>query len=105
MVFIRNLWEKKSKANRFRSEQGSNLRGETPLDFKSNALTTRPSLPRRKEEGGDTLVLKLSTRAPDTLVGGAYSLPEARCERRPGLTAQVAVATSLTRRNNKISLK
>ena len=29
----------------FRCEQGSNLRGETPLDFKSNALTTRPSQP------------------------------------------------------------
>ena len=32
-----------------RREQDSNLRGETPLDFKSNALTTRPSqllLPR-----------------------------------------------------------
>ena len=28
---------------RHRCEQGSNLRGETPLDFKSNALTTRPS--------------------------------------------------------------
>ena len=27
-----------------RSRQGSNLRGETPLDFKSNALTTRPRL-------------------------------------------------------------
>lgn len=27
----------------YRCEQGSNLRGETPLDFKSNALTTRPS--------------------------------------------------------------
>ena len=26
-----------------RCEQGLNLRGETPLDFKSNALTTRPS--------------------------------------------------------------
>ena len=26
-----------------RCEQDSNLRGETPLDFKSNALTTRPS--------------------------------------------------------------
>ena len=25
-----------------RCEQGSNLRGETPLDFESNALTTRP---------------------------------------------------------------
>ena len=27
-----------------RSRQDSNLRGETPLDFKSNALTTRPRL-------------------------------------------------------------
>ena len=27
----------------YRSRQDSNLRGETPLDFKSNALTTRPS--------------------------------------------------------------
>lgn len=29
-----------------RSRQDSNLRGETPLDFKSNALTTRPRLLR-----------------------------------------------------------
>ncbi|KAM3728744.1 50S ribosomal protein [Dirofilaria immitis] len=28
-----------------RSEQGSNLRGQSPLDFKSNSLTTRTSLP------------------------------------------------------------
>lgn len=34
----------KKQARPGRSEQGSNLRGETPLDFKSNALTTRPSL-------------------------------------------------------------
>ena len=27
-----------------RSRQDSNLRGETPLDFKSNALTTRPRM-------------------------------------------------------------
>ena len=26
-----------------RCEQGSNLRGKIPLDFESNALTTRPS--------------------------------------------------------------
>ena len=31
---------------RFRSRQDSNLRGETPLDFESNALTTRPRLLR-----------------------------------------------------------
>ena len=30
--------------NILRSRQDSNLRGETPLDFKSNALTTRPRL-------------------------------------------------------------
>ena len=29
-----------------RSWQGSNLRGQSPLDFKSNALTTRPQLLR-----------------------------------------------------------
>lgn len=44
------------RSTRFRSEQGSNLRGETPLDFKSNALTTRPSLLQGEDEGGDTLV-------------------------------------------------
>ena len=32
------------KTKVIRSRQGSNLRGETPLDFKSNALTTRPRL-------------------------------------------------------------
>ena len=30
-----------------RCEQGSNLRGKIPLDFKSNALTTRPSQHRQ----------------------------------------------------------
>ena len=51
-----------------RSEQGSNLRGNIPLDFKSNALTTRPSqlfsfesdleciLSRRKRDGGKTVL-------------------------------------------------
>ena len=34
-----------------RCEQDSNLRGETPLDFKSNALTTRPSQQNVKENG------------------------------------------------------
>ena len=32
------------KTKYIRSRQDSNLRGETPLDFKSNALTTRPRL-------------------------------------------------------------
>ena len=31
-------------AKYIRSWQGSNLRGQSPLDFKSNALTTRPQL-------------------------------------------------------------
>ena len=35
--------EKKRKKENYRCEQGSNLRGKIPLDFKSNALTTRPS--------------------------------------------------------------
>ena len=34
---------KEQKRLHARFEQGSNLRGKTPLDFKSNALTTRPS--------------------------------------------------------------
>ena len=33
----------KCSKNDYRCEQDSNLRGGTPLDFKSNALTTRPS--------------------------------------------------------------
>ncbi len=32
------------KFKNIRSRQDSNLRGGTPLDFKSNALTTRPRL-------------------------------------------------------------
>ena len=34
----------KKKKKRLRSRQDSNLRGETPMDFKSIALTTRPRL-------------------------------------------------------------
>ena len=49
-------------------EQGSNLRWNIPLDFKSNALTTQPSqlysfesdleciFPRRKRDGGKTVL-------------------------------------------------
>ena len=42
----------KPKANQFPSKQGSNLHGETSLDFKSNALTTEPLLPPRGFPGG-----------------------------------------------------
>ena len=34
---------KRLQQKKVRCEQGSNLRGKFPLDFKSNALTTRPS--------------------------------------------------------------
>ena len=37
------MWCEVLKAGLLRCEQGSNLRGETPLDFKSNTLTTRSS--------------------------------------------------------------
>ncbi len=33
----------RKKRGKARCEQDSNLRGNIPLDFKSNALTTRPS--------------------------------------------------------------
>ena len=50
---LKNAWKKqnlKIKLNwkrvkkEIRNRQGSNLRGQSPLDFKSNALTTRPRL-------------------------------------------------------------
>ncbi len=34
-----------------RTEQDSNLRGQSPLDFESNALTTRPSVLTSKLSG------------------------------------------------------
>lgn len=38
-------WEEgKKKEIGIRTEQDSNLRGQSPLDFESNALTTRPSV-------------------------------------------------------------
>ena len=48
MIWIRlckthDFGGKKTCCQKFRCEQGSNLRGKIPLDFKSNALTTRPS--------------------------------------------------------------
>ena len=42
----------------FRSWQGSNLRGQSPLDFKSNALTTRPQLLSLVQAGVSPLVDK-----------------------------------------------
>ena len=39
---------KLSAQRKLRCEQDSNLRGDTPLDFESNALTTRPSQRRVK---------------------------------------------------------
>lgn len=37
-------WEEGKKKVGIRTEQDSNLRGQSPLDFESNALTTRPSV-------------------------------------------------------------
>ena len=37
-----------TRRKKIRSWQGSNLRGQSPLDFKSNALTTRPQLHMHK---------------------------------------------------------
>ena len=40
-----NIWTLTEHVKKlFRNRQGSNLRGQSPLDFKSNALTTRPRL-------------------------------------------------------------
>ena len=42
----KNKIEKLPKScEKIRTEQDSNLRGQSPLDFESNALTTRPSVP------------------------------------------------------------
>ena len=43
MFRLKNAGEKK-KGLANRTEQDSNLRGQSPLDFESNALTTRPSV-------------------------------------------------------------
>lgn len=56
--------KKKKEAPPGRSEQGSNLRGETPLDFKSNALTTRPSLLMLLALPGCTLIGRSARRRP-----------------------------------------
>ena len=50
-----------------RSWQGSNLRGQSPLDFKSNALTTRPQLPR--------LIPALNTEQKEWRCGGSNPGP------------------------------
>ena len=45
LVCLISLKKKERKKKKlFRSRQDSNLRGETPFDFESNALTTRPRL-------------------------------------------------------------
>ena len=40
---VQSREQKKRKGKKNRCEQDSNLRGKIPLDFESNALTTRPS--------------------------------------------------------------
>ena len=41
--YLTIIKQQKCAKRNYRCEQDSNLRGETPLDFESNALTTRPS--------------------------------------------------------------
>lgn len=59
---IKRLTNINNENRKDRCEQGSNLRGKIPLDFKSNALTTRPKIGQtglrgwgkeeKREEGG-----------------------------------------------------
>ena len=44
MEILKIKLNRKRMKNEIRNRQGSNLRGQSPLDFKSNALTTRPRL-------------------------------------------------------------
>ncbi|VDM78618.1 unnamed protein product [Strongylus vulgaris] len=44
VIISDNSFIKPRRLQNIRSEQGSNLRGQCPLDFKSNSLTTRTSL-------------------------------------------------------------
>ena len=45
----------------YRSRQDSNLRGETPMDFKSIALTTRPRLPSQHDNHGNAKAMDFKT--------------------------------------------
>ena len=51
----------KKKKKRGRTEQDSNLRGQSPLDFESNALTTRPSVQILRADSDITVLLPLHT--------------------------------------------
>ena len=44
MEILKIKLHRKRMKKEIRNRQGSNLRGQSPLDFKSNALTTRPRL-------------------------------------------------------------
>ncbi|CAH3034660.1 unnamed protein product, partial [Porites lobata] len=50
-----------SAKRKLRCEQDSNLRGDTPLDFESNALTTRPSQ-RRPAKSKQCFLLRKKVR-------------------------------------------
>ena len=60
IIIIIISWKEKKQQQqkKKRCEQGSNLRGETPLDFKSNALTTRPSQPHSKSRVAIFFILR-----------------------------------------------
>ena len=57
----------KKKKREARTEQDSNLRGQSPLDFESNALTTRPSVQTVKEAMVITVLFHYSVQInPDS---------------------------------------
>ena len=47
-----------AQSKSIRSRQGSNLRGKIPLDFKSNALTTRPRLLMKHQDVDCTTIYR-----------------------------------------------
>ena len=61
-----------------RREQDSNLRGETSLDFKANALTTRPS--QRLLQIARTVVREFHLSNEPDISNTAFYLPEPHWE-------------------------
>ena len=87
---IHQLWEERDLQHCTRCEQGLNLRGETPLDFESNALTTRPSQPAACvwSHGGVGLEFVKRWEVNRTHHNSAHQNPEADKIHNTGLTPQ-----------------
>ena len=80
-----------------RCEQDSNLRGETPLDFKSNSLTTRPSQLMN-------LIIATKTKVSDTFYITATLQSFGRYRRFKIIQDNVSTCIRLSRGLNKIFL-